>query len=74
MRTFTETELNQLLTPTEAAARKGWSLNSFKYRVAKPGGPQSVPVGGGEVRYVPAEIDTWNPPTQAKRKPKRGGQ
>lgn len=66
MRTFTEDQLNQLLTPTEAAAIKGWPLNTFKYRVAKPDAPRAIPVGGGEVRYDATEIRDWNPVTQSK--------
>lgn len=68
MRTFTEAELNQLLSPTEAANLKGWTLNTFKYRAAKPDAPRPIPVGGGEVRYIEAEITTWHPPEQPKRR------
>jgi len=68
MRTFTEEELNQLLTPTQAAAIKGWSLNTFKYRAAKEDAPQPIPVGGGEVRFIESEVRAWNPAQQPKRK------
>ena len=66
MRTYTELQLSQMLTPTEAAKLKGWSLNTFKYRAAKDDAPQPIAVGGGEVRYVEAEIREWNPPQQLK--------
>ena len=70
MRTFTEIEISQLLTPTEAAGIKGWGLNTFKYRAARPGAPKAYPVGGGEVRYIESEIRAWNPATQPKGRKK----
>lgn len=59
-----------MLTPTEAAALKGWPLNTFKYRAGKPGAPRAYAVGGGEVRYIETEIQDWNPLTQPKRRAK----
>ena len=58
----------QLVTPTEAAALKGMSLNSFKYRIATQGGLERVIVGDGHVFYMREAVKAWNPVVQVKKK------
>ncbi len=55
-------ELNQLLTPTEAARAKGMRLNKFKYHASKIDAPKAVVVGKHRhPYYVEAEIAAWQP-------------
>ncbi len=55
-------DINQLLTPTEAARLKEMKLNRFKYYVKTGSAPQPVLVGRFKHPfYDEGEIQAWNP-------------
>lgn len=58
----------QLLTPTEAANSKGFSLNHFKYLLTHQGGLTPVVIGNGHTFYDRAEVEAWEPKTQPKKR------
>ena len=58
----------QLLTPTEAAKSKGFSLNHFKYLLAQQGGLNQIIIGNRHIFYDRAQVEAWNPKTQPKKR------
>ena len=60
-------DVTQLLTPTEAARRKGLSLNHLKYLLSSRGGLTPVVVGDRHVFYIRSQVDAWTPITKPKK-------